>query len=249
MPLSHLDAGDRATLEGVRRELRELYAQALRAVALTGEAAGDAYRAGRSPLELAVLLDDVTPEALRLVRPRLRAWSRRRVATPLLLDPRWLAGARDVFPLELLELCEHHVLLHGEGDPFAAIDVRVDPLRLEVERQLRGKLLHLWEAYLEHGRSARRLRALLLETPPAFEWILRAALRAGERLSQPPPRRERAEELLAEVERRTGVALPTFRLLERARRSGERIPGDGLEATFEAYLAELRALVDRVDAT
>jgi hypothetical protein len=247
MPLSHLDARDRATLERVRRELREVYARTLRAVALTGEAAGAAYRPGRSPLELAVLIDAVTPEALRRLRSPLRAWSRRRVAPPLLLDPPWLEQARDVFPLELLELAEHHALLHGESDPFARLEIRVEPLQLEVERQLRGKLLHLWEAYLEHGRSSRRLRELLLETPPAFEWILRAALRAGEQLSQPPPRRERAEELLVEVERRTGLALPTFRLLERARRLGEHLASDGLEALFEAYLGEVRALVASVD--
>lgn len=247
MPLSHLDARDRATLERVRSELREGYGGALQAVALTGEAAGAAYRPGRSPLELAVLIDAVTPEALRRLQPRLRAWARRRVAPPLLLDPVWIEEARDVFPLEFLELAEHHLLLHGESDPFSRLEVRLEHLRLEVERQLRGKLLHLWEAYLEHGHSARRLRELLLETPAAFEWILRGALRAAEGLSKPAPRREHGEALLAEVERRCDLVLPTFRLLERARRAGEHLPSDGLDALFDDYLGEVRALVARVN--
>jgi hypothetical protein len=248
MPLSHLDARDRATIERVREELRGVFAGELQAVALTGEAAGAGYRPGRSPLELAVMLDHVTPEALRRVQPRLRAWGRRRVAPPLLVDPPWLAEARDVFPLELLELTEHHLQIHGASDPFARIEIGLEHLRIEVERQLRGKLLHLWEAYLEHGHSKRRLRELLLETPVAFEWILRGALRAAEALAQPAPRREQGEALLAEVERRTGIALPTFRLLERARRVGEHLPSDGLDAIFDAYLAEVRALVARANA-
>jgi len=248
MSLAHLDPRDRDRVEDARRELCDLYGAALHAVALTGEAAGAGYRPGRSPLELAVLLEEVTPAALRALQPRLRAWRRRRVAPPLLLDPRWLAESRDAFPLELLELSEHHVLVHGDVDPFARLEVRADRLRVEVERELRGKLFHLWEAYLEHGGSARRLRELLLETPPAFEWILRGALRAEEGLAHPAPRRERPDELLAEVERRTGLSLPTFRLLQRTRRDEEHLPSDGLDALFEAYLGEVRGLVQHVEA-
>jgi hypothetical protein len=248
MPLSHLDEGDRAALERVRRELRELYGGALRAVALTGEAAGRGYRPGRSPLELAVVLDAVTPEALRRARPRLRAWARRRVATPLFLDPAWLAEARDAFPLELLELTERHVLLHGDADPFAGLALRVEHLRLEVEKQLRGKLLHLWEAYLERGRSPRRLRRLLVETPPAFAWILRGALHVLDEDGAPRPHPADADEVFAEVERRCEVSLPTLRRLERVRRGVEALERAELEGAFAGYLAEVRALVGAVEA-
>lgn len=246
MPLRHLEPRDRDTLERVRRELREVFGASLRAVALTSEAAGAGYRPGRSPLDLAVVIDEVTPEALRRLRPRLRAWARRRVSTPLVVDARWLEESRDAFPLELLELSEHHVPLHGEADPFAALAAPTELLRLEVERQLRGKLLHLWEAYLEHGASRRRLRSLLLETPPGFGWILRGALRVlgGESV----PRPEDAEALLDEVERRAGAKLATLRFLERVRRGGEALPRGSLDAVFEGYLADVRRLVGLLDA-
>ena len=226
--LAHLDARDRASLDLVRRELHELYGDALRAVALTGEAAGAGYRPGRSSLELAVVLEAVTPEALRRVRPRLGGWGRRRIATPLFLDERWLTGSRDVFPIEFLELREHHVLLHGEGDPFAGLPVQAEHLRLEVERQLRGKLLHLWEAYLDTRGSRRRLRALLLAAVPGFAWILRGALHLAEGQEPRPPCAD-SETLFAEAERRFGVSLPVLRRLERVRRGAETLPAAELE--------------------
>ena len=244
--LAHLEARDRASLDRVRRELHELYGDTLRAVALTGEAAGAAYRPGRSPLELAVILDAVTPEALRLVRPRLGGWGRRRIATPLFLDARWLADSRDSFPIEFLELREHHVLLHGQGDPFAGLPVSPEHLRLEVEQQLRGKLLHLWEAYLETRGSRRRLRALLLAAVPGFAWILRGALHLAEGQG-PRPSCAESETLFSEVERHFGVALPVLRRLERARRGAEALPSAALEGLFDAALAEVRGLLGRFD--
>jgi hypothetical protein len=246
-PLSHLDARDRASLDRVRRELHEVYGEALRAVALTGEAAGAAYRPGRSPLELAVLLEAVTPEALRRLRPRLGGWARQRVVTPLLLDPRWLAGSRDVFPIEFLALREHHVLLHGAEDPFTELPVNREHLRLEVERQLRGKLLHLWEAYLETRGSRRRLRALLLAAAPGFVWILRGALQLADAGGAALPGGAVSETLFGEVERRFGVSLPVLRRLERARRGAETLPAAELDALFDDLLEEVRGLLGRID--
>jgi hypothetical protein len=245
--LAHLDARDRETLDRVRRELHALYGPSLLAVALTGEAAGPAYRPGRSPLELAVLIDEVSADALRRLQPRLAGWARRRAVAPLLLDPRWLAEARDVFPIEFLELRVHHVLLHGDADPFADLPVHGAHLRLEVEKQLRGKLLHLWEAYLETRGSRGRLRALLLATPPGFAWILRGALvlagaPGGAAIPDDP------ETLLAEAERRFEVSLSTLRRLERMRRGAAPLAAAELEALFAALLAEVRELVHAVNA-
>jgi hypothetical protein len=248
VPLSHLDDQDRATLEQVRRDLHELFAGSLRALALTGEAAGPSYRPGRSPLELAVLLDQVTADALRRVRPWLGRWARKRVAAPLFFDLRWLADSRDVFPIEFLELRTHHIPLHGDVDPFATLPVSREHLRLEVEKQLRGKLLHLWEAYLETRGSARLLRALLLAVPPGFVWILRGALHLLEE-SVDLPAHGQDERVLEEVERRFGVSLPSLRRLEAAHRTGERIPSSDLEPLFEALLAELRALIQIGETT
>jgi hypothetical protein len=244
--LAHLDERDRASLDRVRRELHELYGDALQALALTGESAGAGYRPGRSPLELAVVLDAVTPEALRRVHGHLRGWERRRVTTPLFLDARWLAGSRDVFPIEFLELREHHVVLHGEGDPFANLPVQPDHLRLEVEKQLRGKLLHLWEAYLETQSSRRRLRALLLAAVPGFAWILRGALHLAEGHASDSPGAS-DDELFAEVERRFAVSLTALRRLAQARRGAEPLASAELEGVFDAALAELRGLVGRFD--
>ncbi len=239
---------DRHALDQLVRDLRESHGDALLACALTGEAASAGYIPQRSPLTTAVVLDEVTPEALRRTRALVREWRRNRLALPLLLDPRTIESSRDVFPLEFLELRQHHVLLYGERDPFADLEIELGHLRLQVEEQLRGKLLHLWEAFLETEGDSREMRRLLLETPPAFEMPLRGALhllavRAGEGGASV----DGPDAFLAEVETRLAVPLPVLRRLEAVRRGEDALENAELEDCFDGYLREVRALVRATD--
>ncbi len=235
---------DQASLDGFVSDLSSLYGERLHAVALTGEAASEAYRPRRTPLTTVVVIDEVSAAALREARPRLRAWRRRRIPTPLFLDPLYVETSLDTFPLEFLEIMSHHVLLHGVRDPFAALEIDVEQLRLQVEEQLRGKLLHLWEAYLEAGSRKSNLERLLLESLPGFEMVLRGLLRLE---GQAPAKPASGTRLVEAVSARLGVPLPTFLAIEAARTSGQGIASPDLEPRFAGVLEELRALVRAID--
>lgn len=232
---------DEATLGGVVDTLRAAFGPRLVAVALYGEAAGAGYRPKQSLLDVAVVLDVLRAGDLRTLRPHVRGWQRRRVATPLLMDPEYLAGSRDAFPLEFVELRDHHRVLHGT-DLFSELTVHADHLRLELEEQAKGKLLHLRAAYLGLGRSNRPLRRLLTETPATFHVILRGllALRDVRRPDDP-------DGVLAAVEASFGVLLPTFHRLERVRGGRESLASTDLETVFERYLDEVAALARVTD--
>jgi hypothetical protein len=238
----NLDPRDESAVRKTVDELQAAHGEALQAVALIGDAGTGAYRPRRSPLMLAVVVAEITPTSLRRTRGYVRRWRRRRIGTPLMFDPLYLKTAGDVFPLELLDLADRHRIVHGQSDPFA--DPRIDALhlRLEVEEQMRGKLLHLWQAYLESGRSKRRLRRLLASTPPGFTIILRGMLRL--RMAARP---DDPQALLAAVEDAFSVDLPVLRRLEDTHHGRDRLRRAEVESTFEAYLAEVRRLVRLVD--
>ncbi|MBW2271771.1 MAG: hypothetical protein JRG96_00765 [Deltaproteobacteria bacterium] len=243
--LDGLDEKDRSALDRMVSELQQQHSDALLAVLLTGEAASADYRPAKTRLTTLVLLGEVTPEALRRTRGSLKAWSKRRIATPLFMDPLYVESALDVFPIELLEIGDRHLLLHGESDPFADLEIHLPHLRLEVEEQLRGKMLHLWEAYLEVGASKRELKRLLVESPLGFEVALRGLLRLRQEAGARRP--DDSDALLAAVETEFGVALPTLRRLEAVRGGKGSIAGDEVEPLFDIYLAEVRSLVRTID--
>jgi hypothetical protein len=238
---SRLDGKDATAVDATIADLRTAHASRLRAVVLCREAATQDYRPRRSPLELVVVLDAVTPAALRATAPYVAAWHRRRIGAPLLLDPPYIASARDVFPLEFLDLGDRHVTLFGD-DPFADLPCDLASLRGEVEAQLRGKMLHLCEAYLEARGKPAAVRELLVHGSTAFEVVMRGMLRLRD-----APRPPVAADLLPEVERVFGVKLPVSRELAAVRARARKLARAEIEPSFERYLEEVRTLVRLVD--
>ena len=241
-----LDARDARSLATLVEDLRGMHGESLRAVLLVGEAAGPEYRPRVTTLSVVVVLAELGAEALRRMRPRISAWRRLRIPAPVLLDAATIDRSLDVFPLELLELRDRHHVLYGHAGAIGDIEVALPYLRLELEEQLRGKLMHLMSAYLEAGSSPRALRRLLLDSSPGFGVLLRGLLRI--RGGESAPRPADPEELIGAVEARLGVALPSLRRLGRVRRGRAKLPRAELEPLFDGYLADVRRLGQLVDA-
>jgi hypothetical protein len=232
---------DTAALERTLAELASVHEGRVLAVALYGEAAGGDYRPRKSPLNLAIVLDTVTPQRLAPMRQYLRRWRRRRIETPLVLDPPYLETSFDVFPLEFIDIMDRHQLLAGRTDPFAEPDIDIENLRFEVEEQLRGKMLHLWEGYLE-ASNPRALATFLKATPAAFGPILRGLLYLVDE-----PRPAESDQLVSCVERSLEMKLEHFHRIDRVRTAHEALPTKEVEHFFEGYLKEVRSLVQRID--
>jgi hypothetical protein len=237
-----LHPSDKKAIDRTIAELESVHGQGLVAVALQGEAATGDYRPRKSSLDLVVVVDAVRPECLSPMRRFAGTWRRRRVGTPLVLDPPYLQRSFDVFPIEFIDILDRHRLLTGADDPFT--DPQIDPanLRFEVEEHLRGKMLHLWEGYLRSGDS-RTLGELLAATPAAFGPALRGLMYW---LGEPRPREYAA--LVRGVEAKFDLELATFHRVERARVGTDKFSRGQVESVFAAYLGEVRALVRQVDA-
>lgn len=237
-----LDRRDARTVDEAVAALGRACGERLLAVALTGEAASSGYRPGKTSLSLAVVVDHVETRILDGIRPLVRRWRGTRVATPLVLDPLYLETSRDVFPLEFLDLLDRHRLLSGRIDPFADIVIARVHLRIELEEQLRGKMLHLWELYLETHRATQLARAML-HTLPHFYILLRGMLflRDEDRPTDPVG-------LLSAIENAYRLALPSFRDLETARSSASSVPRSAVASLFAGYLDEVSRLVHLVDS-
>jgi hypothetical protein len=238
--LIELSGLDREKVDDAVTRIADVAGSGLISIALYGEAATPEYVAGHSPHSLVVLVRDVGAAALAALRPVAVALRRRGMPTPLVVDPEYLERARDVFPLEMLEIRERHSVLTGDADAFSRIEVEASSLRREIEAEARGKLLHLWEDSLT-ARTRRRLRADLLVSVPYFAHILRGMLYLKS------PEGGRSPDVVAAVEREYGLKLPMLARLVQAHRSRATLPLGKVEAMFAAYLDEARALARTAD--
>jgi predicted nucleotidyltransferase len=235
-----LDAKGERTVAEVCDKLRSALGDKLVAVALYGSAAGSDWVAGKSDINIVAVVDSLGYEDLRAVRQHVAAWRKKRVATPLLLDRRFLRSAVDVFPMELYDIREGHRLLFGE-DVFSTLSINDEHLRYQCENEARGKLLRLRELYLEIGADRRRLRTLMLDSLTTFLTIMRHLTRR-DALLPPRPYADVVRTFRSLFHRDLPV---TERLLE-MKQSKAAWTGDE-EETFRGYLSEIEQFVATID--
>lgn len=86
-----------------------------------------------------------------------------------------LERSTDVFTIELLDMQQHHRILFGK-DVLKDLDIPLHLHRVQVEYELREKLVLLRRQLLLAFGSNRRLWELLLRSVPSFVTLFRHAL-------------------------------------------------------------------------
>ena len=156
--------------------LRAALGDNLVALLLYGSAARGTNVSGRSDANVLLVVRDASADALRRAAPALNAWTKVAKAPPLIQSERDWAASADVFPIEVEDIRDAHRLLAGR-DVFEGVTTTREDLRLELEREARGKLIRLRAEYAATGGDGRVLAELLVRALSTFLVLFRAGLR------------------------------------------------------------------------
>jgi predicted nucleotidyltransferase len=130
------------------------------AVVVFGSLAKGTYREGESDVNIALVLDEASPGALRGLTEPVRAAHHAVGMSPFVLERDEVPRLADVFPVKLADIAAHHHVLRGD-DPFEGIAIDPEHLRLRVEQELRNQLLRLRRQAIFAGDDPRdRARAI-----------------------------------------------------------------------------------------
>ena len=170
--------------------------------------------------------------------PIVKSWKKRNVAVPLLMTKEFIASSLDAYPIEFFNMRNKYEVIYGEN-VLEPLTFKPEDLRLQIERELKGKILWLREGYLESGGSSRRVRELIGKSVTAFVAIFNALLflKTGE---APRDKRETIKRMAEACELDADVFESCFAIREGDLKSGA---GD----IFKKYLAETRKMADSVD--
>ncbi len=165
-----------AALDRMKDELVAAAGANLAGVVLFGSAARGRYRAGNSDINVVVLLHSAAEPELARIAPALRTARRAAAVVPMLLTPGDVARAAEAFPTKFLDIQRHHVVLAG-ADPFAALDIPRESLRLRVEQELNNLLLRLRNRYVTFEDDAVMAAQSLARAARPLAVCLQAMLR------------------------------------------------------------------------
>jgi predicted nucleotidyltransferase len=117
---------------------------------LVGSAAREEYVPGRSDVNLMLILAEAGPASLRALQPAFDRWRASSPVLPLLITRDEWTQAGDAFPIEICDMRSAYRVLRGP-DVLATVEPDRAALRTALEREFRGKLLRLRQAYALHG--------------------------------------------------------------------------------------------------
>jgi hypothetical protein len=166
--------------------LEQIFGDDLVAAVLYGSAARGDHRPGISDLNILVIIRGLGMEHLKRATAAVAEWTSAGNPPPLMLsDLEWRSSA-DVFPIEYSDIRDAHILLAGL-DPFGAMHIHAEHLRLQLEHELRSRKIQLREGFLAVGDSPDQLGGLLMRSLPTFLALFRAALRLADEPVPPAP--------------------------------------------------------------
>lgn len=153
-----LPATVREGLAHLCNKLQQTLEDRLLSVVLYGGAAKGEHIAETSDVNVAIVLDQVTVNALDSIAPIIQAGVRDFRLAAMLMSESDLKRSTEVFPVKFLDMQRHHRILSGR-DVFSDLTVSTDRLRLRCAQEITNLLLRLRQFYVQ-----RRHRPELIES-------------------------------------------------------------------------------------
>ena len=190
------------------KHCREAAGPNVEAIILFGSAVSGGFHPGLSDLNMFCVLRETSFQHLQELAPVVKWWDKQKQPPPLCMTRHELQRSTDVFTIELLDMVQHHRLLFGE-DVLQDLQIDTHLHRVQVEYELREKLILLRQHVLVADGKDSRLWDVLLHSAPSFATLFRHALivLGGPSLS----RREAVDQLSKRVQ---FDSLPIQRVLD-----------------------------------
>lgn len=222
-------------------DYKGIYGDDLVSIILYGSAVGKDYLPGKSDINFMIVLSEEGIDDLDRAFKSIRKWHRRKVATPLFLTKFYVESSTDVFPIEYLGFQHRHTLVYGE-DILKDLTFKKELLRIQCEREIKGKLLLLRESFIESGGRGGILKDLIKDSMKAFLALFDALLYL------------KGMDIPEEKRQKIGAACEIFEmnmeLFNRLLDIGEqkiKVKDSELPGMFKEYLREIRGLSRIVD--
>jgi len=224
------------------RDYQGAFGEDLISIILYGGGARGEYIPKKSDLNFLVILTEQAMDRLREAFGLIGKWRKRRVNTPLFLTEEYIASSLDSFPVEFLNLRESYVLVFGKN-VLEGLSFEKRNIRLQCEREVKGKLLLLRQAYLDSEGKRKGLAQTASASLTAFLSQFRGLLFLKDKAI---PSRNR--DLISTASREVGFDESPFQEILRLKEGKAKLPPRGeMERLMERYLRAIRELWKKVD--
>ncbi len=211
-------------------------------IMLYGSAVGKNFIAGKSDVNLLLIYDQVNFNLLKVLKRIFKKFIKSLKTNPVVIDINYIKSSADVFPMEFLEWKEKNLIIWGKN-PFEELQISNENLRLEIEENLKGKLLRLIQSYFELEDNSIKLRLFLEKTINNFIVVFKNIIRLK---SQTPPENELS--IIELLSKEIDIELPNSKMIIDMKKNPKlKKSKEEIESIFEGYINEIQKVAEYVD--
>jgi predicted nucleotidyltransferase len=133
--------------DGFVEELKGLFGDDIHSIHLVGSILNEDFLENSSDVNSIVVFKNLRFSFVKALAGLGKKYRKKKISAPWLMDPDYISRSLDSFPLEFLNFKLLHRTVYGE-DIFAGLSVEPKYLRLQIERELKSKLIWLRQGYL-----------------------------------------------------------------------------------------------------
>lgn len=225
-------------------DYQEIYGGDLLSIVLYGSAARGEYVFKKSDLNFLIVLTDRGLSNLSKALPLVEKWRKRAVAIPLFMSEAYLTTSLDSFPIEFFNIKTHYKLVFGH-DLIKGLSIQRSDLRRECERELKGKLLHLRQAYFITRGKRKEFHKLFAISFKSFFPLLPVVL---ELIGEPIP--EKRKEMMKVIIQKCQLDGTVFKQLWEIMEQKKVLPENETIPFWQQYIDQIQQLgifVDRLE--
>jgi hypothetical protein len=228
-------------VEQLVNDLQAALGAKLKSVVLYGSAAAGDFVPGVSGHDILIVVEQLSADDLAALTVPLARWEHEGNPLPQLFTSAELTASTDVFPIELLDMQQSRRVLFG-ADPLAEVRIDMQHYRMQLERDLKTRLLLLRRKYLACGGNADRISHLMIASVSTFLVLMRAALRLYN-VAVPVEKADALEQLASHIQ----FDPQPFRAVLKLKGQKQAPPRGEVQDLFRQYLSAIEHVVHAVD--
>jgi hypothetical protein len=212
-------------------------------IILYGSAASGDFHPDFSNLNVFCVLRDASFQALAALESATKWWDGQHQPPPLFMTQEELRRSTDVFTIEFMDMRQHHRVLFGD-DVLENLEIPTRFHRLQLEYELREKLLLLRQSICAVAKNDRKLWDLVLRSLPSFLTLFRHSLIA---LGEPAPTNHR--ECVQALSNRVGFdpsAIQALMDVREKKAKPSQLRGMDVVASYLSIIEQVNAAVDKM---
>lgn len=221
--------------------LKSIFANNLESIILFGSAARGEYKFKKSDINFLVVLKDNSPSELAGYNIIQKKWLKKNVSIPLFLTEEYILSSLDTFPIEFLDISSAYKIIYGK-DILENINIKNSDLRYQIERELKGKLLHLRLEFLRTELNKKKIQDLVSISFHTFIPIFKAILKITE-----DEKSNREESIIAKISELANLNYNFFVKILSISKGELTIKDNEIKDLFDKYVEEMDKIVFFVD--